>query len=102
MSHDELFGKEYITRMKCPKCGSTSVKKRGKEEMVYPTGCLAVAAPFLLVFHYASCPVDYECTACNHYFARRSLPAQILLYGILAAIVIFFIVAVIEGRISPS
>ena len=64
--------------LQCPKCGEQSrLISHGKRYSLYPAGCLYVLGLVVAIVHRSSAPVDFECQACGHKFAQRSLLAKI-------------------------
>jgi hypothetical protein len=61
---------------------------------------MVVGLPFAML-HQASCPIDYECLACNKRFGIRSSVAKLCL-GIIFLLVLLMVAAIIIVFYPPS
>jgi DNA-directed RNA polymerase subunit RPC12/RpoP len=81
--------------MTCPTCNSAEIRARGKRNMFYPLGMIAIIGlPFALL-HQLSSPLSYHCNECGLDFAQRTKTARVAhLFLILLAIVFGLLIAV--------
>lgn len=87
---------------RCPACGETvSLVCHGKRYPVYPLGCVVILAFPLAMFHQASSPVDYECTACGRKFGVRDSVARFCV-GVIVLLVLWTLAAVILAVFAVS
>ena len=72
----------------CPKCKSANVRMIGKRNALYPVGCLLILSLVYSIAHRLQSPIDYQCKACCHRFARRNLTEKIALLAIIVFLVV--------------